>query len=333
MPTLNATIRRLFRDTSALDDRTVRSYGNCLAYWDCWHRLRFGNATLPLLRSQPEPIPDEVLAAFIHDHLATVIGGQLGMQMPPVLADGLRRAGFNRKLACPTPRTTLLRLKVVRRVMRLHDLPYNKRLFQRGMADTIAMWNAAPTTPPHALDAFGAIDGYVKRLLDACPPDETGLRDAALVILLRRLTPNQALDLRIEDVHQLDPNTLQLPFRDAVNQAQRDLRVALIRDREASVLMRWITVRRNQGESTEPLVTRERRTKAGLKIPASWVIDRFRQIALNAGVNHKRLCTPTQLRRATELAEVDQSLIVQIARSVGIGVPAIRSILKDDARA
>jgi hypothetical protein len=333
MSSLGAPIRQLFADTPALDDRTVRHYGNCLAYWDCWHRLRFGNATLPLLRSQPEPIPDEVLEAFFQDHLATVVGGRLGMQMLPALADGLRRAGFNRRVACPTPRTTLLRLKVVRRVMRLHDLPYKKRLLQRGMADTIAMWNAAHTTPRHALDTRSAIDGYVQRLLDACQLDQTGLRDAALVILLRRLSPSQVLDLRIEDVRQLDANTLQLPFREPVNQAQRDLRVALIRDREASVLMQWITVRLGHGESTEPLVTRERRTNAGLKIPVSWVVDRFRQIALNAGMSHESLCTPTQFRRATELVEADQSLIVQIARSVGIGVPAVRRILKDDAHA
>jgi hypothetical protein len=333
MPSLDPIIRDFFSAGPALDARTIRFYGNCLAYWDCWHRLRFGNATLPLLWAQPQAVPDVVLAEFIQDHLATLVGGKLQMQMPVAVAEGLRRAGFNRRISCPTPQTTLLRLKVLRRAMSLHDLPYNNRLFQRGMADTIAMWNAAHADQPHAAVDVRTVNQVVRRLLDACSPDEPGLRDAAMVVLLRRLTPEQMLGLRVEDVRQLDDQTLQLPFREPVNQAQRDQRVASIRDREASILTQWIEVRYSQGEPIEPLeplVTRERQTNAELKIPVSWVVDRLRRIAISAGLGHERLCTPTRLRRATELAEADQSLIVQIARYVGVGVPAVRRILKGE---
>lgn len=326
---MDLVIRDLFRDGPALDGRTLRCYGNCLAYWDCWHRLRFNNASFPLLWAQPQAIPDALLEAFIHDHLATVVGGHVQMQMPPAVAAGMCRAGFNRKISCPTPNTTRLRLKVVRRVMSLHDLPYNSRIFKRGMADTIAMWNAAYAGQRRMRVDARTVEHVTHRLLDACGYDESGLRDAALVVLARRFTPGQILDLRIDDVHQLDAHTVQLPFRQPVNQAQRDQRVAQVRGNEVSHLVRWVQVRLAQGESTEPLMTRERLTNARLKIPASWVVDRLRRIALKAGLRHERLVSPTQLRRATELLGADQTLIVQIARYVGVGVPAVRSILKD----
>ena len=337
---MNPAVARFFESQPSLADRTIRQYGNCLAYWHTWHQLRYASP-LPILRSPPEGISREVFDQFASDHLARCDRGRLVMSMPAELTRDLEQLGFNEKTPCPTPKTTALRLKVIRRAHRLLGLPYPPGFFVRALEESNSAWVAAKAMLQGPEPTHISADDTARALYAACSPDWEGARDAAMIVLLRWLTATQVRGLRIDNVSsdssKVSSNgelSVRIPIRRPACDAQRYMPVVKITGDEARILLAWINWRCSEGaENEEPLIIRKsKRRPCSPTPPLHWFSKRMALLARRAGLGPHAPSSPTRLRKATELTYYDSLPLVQIARAADMKVASARKIIDSGAR-
>lgn len=313
--------------------RTVKHYQACLDYWDAWYRRRYAVGELPLLRSPPEPLSRETLEQFISDHLAQNAHGQVAMRMPVEVSHYLKSMGLNKNISCPAPLTVIWRLKVVRLAHRLFDLPYDPKLFAKAAQKVTSAWKAAHVTVLGPERSYRPIDDVARALCEACPNTWEGLRDAAMVVLLRRFTPLQVAALCIKDVEQPQgtertTTAFHISILNPMCDAQRFSSGVCITGWEAVVLEKWLTLRCELANDVDLLLIRaKKRRNTTPRLPAYWFSERLRQITDRAGLGGELGCSATQLRKATERASLDSLLMVQIARHMGMKATSIKKIV------
>lgn len=302
--------------------RTVAQYGSCLGYWDVWYRLRYG-AALPLSETPPKAVSAVAIHSFIQDHLAVVEAGQLGMRMTPEIAEGLRAAGYNRNVKCAHPESTAWRIRVLSGLHKLWGLHVDERLPAEAKSELYATWEAERAAVGASISVPMSATNIVRALLAECARDREGIRDAALIVMLRYLTPNQIRLLRLcEIMHGMveidnrETAAIALTIPNPVGDFQKFQPRLQILGSDAEVIDRWGALRADELSTDDWFIVRGTGSRAK-PISEVWVRRKLRALASSAGIADARgrsECSPRWLRKVSEREWRENSSLVQIAR-------------------
>ena len=317
--------------------RTIAQYAAGLRYWDTWHRIRFGSP-LALAKDPSNSVGSEALNAFIEDHLAIAVDGRLQMRMPPSIFNGLREAGFNARIDCVTPSTSDWRLQVVQQAHRLLGLQFDRKLIRERKREIYAVWEAerAALGVPVALPMSAT--NTVNVLLGTCGKDRAGIMDAALIVLLCRLTPHQVAQLRftellpgtvMEDDEEIDAVTFTI--RNPINDFQTFQPNILLTGTEAALIKAWGALREDESKGDDWFFVRKPRRNVASALDYLWIGRRIRQLAKQAGLadaSGRTTCSPQWLRKAHERQWREQSNLVTTAHAARIGTHSVTRIVR-----
>lgn len=317
--------------------RTLVSYVAALRYWDSWHQLRYG-VPLSLSEQMPRSVTTETVSHFVEDHLPIARDGRLHMRMRPSVECGLREAGFNARINCCAPATTHFRLQVLERAHRLLGLWLDHAFIRAKKAELYAAWEAerAALGAPAALPMSAA--NIQKSLLRVCGNDREGIMDAALVVLLCRLTPLQATRLRMSD---LLPGTLiregeevdvvELTIRKPVGRLQRFQPKVRFVENEAISIKSWGAIRDIEIQLDGLFFVRQPWGTSSRSLNYLWIRRRLHRLAQRAGLADSRgrsLCSPRWLRNAFERGILEQTMLVKVARAARVGTSSVINIMR-----
>lgn len=313
--------------TQEVAPQTITQYAAALRYWDAWHQLRFGTP-LPLAEDPPSALGSAALNAFIDDHLAIAVDGCLQMRMTSLIFDGLRQAGFNARVECVAPSTSGWRLQVLQQAHRQLRLQFDRTLGRERKPEIYAAWQAerAALGIPMALPMSAT--NTVSALIGACSDDHDGIMDAALILILCRLTPRQVAELRfselspgtvIRDGEELD--AVEFTIRDPVGEFQTFQPKIRFVGNVATLIKAWGALREDEVHGDDWFFVRKARCKTSSALDHLWIARRIRLLAQQAGLANaggRTRCSPQWLRKAYEREWREHSNLVKVARAAGV---------------
>lgn len=316
---------------------TIAQYAIGLRYWDTWHQLRYGTP-LPLAEAPPSAVSSDTVTAFIDDHIAITVEveGRLRMRMVNEIDKGLREAGYNRNIDCVSPKTTFWRINVLSCAHRLVDLPFDRRATFRKEAEVNAIWDAERVAVGAPRDVPMSAASIVNALLSGCGDDRDGVRDAALIVLARRLTVGQICQLNQGD-WRLGAKTafgefiplMEHNIREPVSELQAFDRFLFLSGEEAQRVKAWWDLRNADGAiKSDPFLIRMVRKKGPRPLNNQWICSRFRALAQRMGIvgaTGRSSCSPNAIRKAFEREWREHSGLVRKARMAGM---SIRTLLR-----
>ena len=325
-------IERLL-DLANLPARSRRQYHIGLKYWDTWHRLHYATP-LPLSGETRQAVTPVVVDDFLADHTPICRDGRVRMRMVDEIDQGLREAGYNRDIDCVSPKTTFWRIEVLKYAHRLADLPFDRKAAFRKEAELNAIWEAeraavgAPTAVPMSVASIVSV------LLSGCGDDRDGVRDAALIVLARRLTVGQICQLNQGDwrfgektVYGQVVPTMELDIREPVGEVQAFDRSLCLLGEEAERVKAWWDIRNADGAiEADSFLIRIVRKKGPRPLFDKWICSRFRALAQRmgiAGATGRSSCSPNAIRKAFEREWREHSGLVRMARMAGMSTQAM----------
>lgn len=330
-------------------DLTRRQYAAALDYWRAWHRVRYGSE-FPLARVPPRLVDISVIDTFVEDHLYRADEGRLQLAMPTTFREAL--AAVAPKL--PSPLTTEFRITALHTVVdcmvtdvQPEDYPVFAAFVEgwpqiRAKLQVVrASWEAERACTGEADDtAPMAATHAVARMVEASGEDLWGRRDAALVVLLQRLTPQQVVRLPFKDVipgftkNTEPPVTVaQVITQDFASVTQSAMGPIRFLDPDCEALFWWASQRENEVSPNDTFLARppsKNNPRGRLSVP--WIRARVRVIARRAGLVNSRgetIVTPRWIRLGyqREFRE-SKSLFAVIARRSGLTISGVRRLLQ-----
>ena len=326
--------------TAGILPLTKTQYANALGYWDAWHRHRYG-APLPLSEKPPRALDLEVVKAFIDEHAYVSANGKLHLTMPTERFARLRELGFNIHCDVPTPRTTDFRLTALNTAykhVRLSEEESRRDYWYRQVHgptvrqwinDLYASWKAEQVSVQGSEPLPMSVTQIVSSLLRVCGSDRDGLRDAALLVLLQRITPQQAAGLRFKDitpgyVPEGEERISEVEFwiQKPVSAMQLADRKVRFLHHDADVIKAWGVVRESEASGDDPFFGR---ALHGLTTELShrWVCRRVLLLARRAGladIEGRTTICPRWIRKGYEREFREQSTLVQVAKAAGVTI-------------
>ena len=312
--------------------QTIMQYSICLRYWDAWHRLRYGTP-LPLAETPSRSVDANILKAFINDHLAIAVGGRLQMRMAPAIFHGLRAAGYNARGDCVAPTTVDWRLQVLRKAHRVLNLQLDQKLIRVKKPEIYSVWEAERAALSIPVTLPMSATNTLIALLSACNDDRDGIMDAALVLFVCRLTPNQVARLRFTE---LTPGTVLMDgqkldavecvVHDPIGELQKFQPKIRFLGEEAAMIKAWGALREDEIQGDDWFFARKMRRNTSPALNHGWIARRIKMLAQHAGLadaSGRTQCSPRWLRKAYEREWMEHSDLVQISRAAGVHTDAI----------
>lgn len=313
--------------------QTRAQYAAGLRYWDSWHQLRF-NTSLGLAETPPCAVSSETVAAFIEDHLAIAVEGRLQMRMGRIVLDGLRQAGYKARVNCVAPTTSDWRLRVLQRAHRLQNLRFDFELVRRRKPEIYAAWESERAALGIPVTLPMSATGTVNALLNVCGDDDEGVMDAALILLLCRLTPGQVAHLRFLELrpgtivqHSQEVDFVELTIRVPLGQIQTSQPRIRFIGVEATLIKAWGAIREDRSQVEHDLFfVKKARRNSGPALNLGWIGRRIRHLAQQAGLSDASGRTPVSpqwLRKAHEREWREHSNLVKAARAARIDTRSV----------
>lgn len=319
---------------------TRANYANALRYWDAWHRLRY-NAPLPLAEKPPRAREQEMVNAFLNEHAYVTENGLLRLTMPTRRFVALRESGFNGRRGVPSPRTTEFRMSVLNTAYEHAPLPEDEwrrdywyrqlhgPIVRLSISDLYASWEAERVAVQGSETLPMSVTQIISSLVKACGSDREGLRDAALLVMLQRVTPQQAAALKFKDLtpgyiseaEQLVP-VVEFLIEQPISAMQHaDRRVRFLHN-DADVVKAWGAIRQSEISGDDPFLVRWHGTRIA-ELSHQWTCRRVRLLAKRAGladIEGRTTISPRWIRKGYEREFREQSMLVQIARAARVTV-------------
>lgn len=322
---------------------TKTQYALALRYWDAWHRLGYG-APLPLSENPPRALDLGVVRAFIDEHSYVSASGKLCLTMPTERFAALKESGFNIHCDVPTPRTTDFRLTALSTAYkhaRLSQEEWHRDWSQRRLHrltirqwinDLYANWEAERVTVQSSEPFPMAMTQIMSSLTRVCGSDRDGIRDAALLILLQRITPQQAAALRFKDItlgyipHGEElVSVIEFWIQQPVSAMQLADRTVRFLHQDAAFIMSWHAIRKSEVADDAPFLVRSRKLHGLITTELShgWICRRVLMLARRAGLadatGYTTVC-PRWIRKGYEREFRERSTLVQVANAAGVTI-------------
>lgn len=331
---------------SIASSATRACYGAALAYWRAWHHLRFASE-FPLACTPPRIIDVDTINAFVNDHFYSTHNGRVQLTMPMAIQDVLAQG----RRWPPTPATTRFRLNALRVAnLYLGNQQYENPEVRAFVAawprilarrrEICASWEAECVGANDVTNRVPiVVTQAVARMVHACGRDFWSRRDAALVVLLQRLTPQQVIDLTFKDVTpgwiiKSEPRRFvaQIAFPATTTPMQRSAGPMQFLGADYDILLAWASEGEDIVDPNRPFLVRPRSLRSrDMRLSLGFIRRRIAKIARRAGLvdpSGKPFISPRWIRLGYLRELRESSLPAILARKARISIESARRLLQ-----
>ncbi|QSX75879.1 hypothetical protein HIV01_005055 [Lysobacter arenosi] len=212
--------------------------------------------------------------------------------MASEISQGLVENGYNSRTDCPAPRTTVWRLLVLQKAHRSLELPFDYGLVVNRKPEIYSAWEAERAALGQSAPTIMSASNVLDALLSVCDGDRDGIMDAALIVLLSRLTPRQISALLF---HELTPGTIfwEGEHLDAVELKVHipvgDFQAFQPRIRfvgtDAVMIKAWGAIREDEVQGNDWFFVRKPRGNSPSSLNEKWITRRVRMLMDRAGLS------------------------------------------------